>query len=205
MTTFATLKTDIEALYPHSDYTDTLKGTFVSICEAKIRRSVRVEPMVTTDESFSVSSSSTALPTRFISMRSVSLNVANDREMDYLPPARLRSAPIWDSTGNPSAYTIEGQNLIVAPAPSAAVTLHVVYYAMFASLSSPTDTNWLLTNAYDVYLYGALEEAARWALDQSRAMEYKAEFLARVDDVNGEHRWSRVSGSALFRTGGSSP
>src|SRR5512139_739337 len=98
MTTYATLKSDIEVLLPHSDYTDDLKASFVRICEAEIRRRVRVKAMETTNTAFSCTSESTALPSSFISMRSVSLNVADQRELDYMPPARLRSAGVYDST-----------------------------------------------------------------------------------------------------------
>jgi hypothetical protein len=201
MTTYAQLKSDVETLLPHSDYTDALLASFVRICEAEIRRRVRVKAMETTDTAFACTSESTALPARFISMRSVSLNVADARELDYLPPARLRSAAVYDSTGNPVAYTIEGDNLVLAPAPSS-VTLTLVYYAMFASLSDPADTNWLLTNAYDVYLYGSLRAAAEWAMDPEREMAYAAKFAKAIDECNRESRWSRVSGSALVRTGG---
>lgn len=203
MTTFATLKTDIEVLVPHSDYTDSVKATFVRICEAEIRRKVRIGPMETTDESFSVTTRSTALPSGFIAMRSVSLDSTNARNMDFLPPARLRSSKIWDASGEPSAYTIEGQNIVVAPFQ--ACTLQLVYYAMFDALSDPTDTNWLLTNAYDVYLYGSCRAAAEWALDEEREAIYARKFAQRIEEVNAEHRWARVSGSALIRTGGPAP
>ena len=167
MTTFATLKSDIEELYPHSDYTDSLKASFVRLAEAQIRRRVRVRPMETTDESFTVGARSTTLPTGFIALRSVSADVANKRDMDYLPPHRIRSAPIWELTGNPTAYTLEGESIVVAPVPESPVSLQLVYYKMFDALEGPTDTNWLLTNAYDIYLYGSLRAASEWAMDDN--------------------------------------
>jgi hypothetical protein len=205
MTTFATLKTDVAALYPHSDYTTALQNTFNRLCEAEIRRRVRVRAMETLDDAFAVSDFETALPSGFISMRSVSLNQANHRNLDYLPPARIRSAPVWDSSGDPIAYSLEGDNILIAPQPAAGTTLTLVYFKMFAALSADADTNWLLANAYDVYLYGNLKHAAIWALDPQAATGYEALFSKAVEDVNKEHRWSRVSGSALIRTGGSTP
>lgn len=201
--TFATLKTDVAALYPHSDYTATLHNTFNKLCEAEIRRKVRVRQMETTDTSFSQSTQSTSLPSRFIAMRSVSLDETGNRNLDYLTPQRLRSSRVWDETGNPKAYTIEGDNLVVAP--FTACTLHLVYYAMFAALSGDSDTNWLLANAYDVYLYGNLKHAAIWALDPQAASGYDAMFKEAIASVNREHRWARISGSAPIRTGGPTP
>ena len=137
MTTFATLKSDITEYMARSDITDALKATFVRITESEIRRSVRIGAMEVTDASFAVSSQSTALPTGFIAMRSLSNNEQNKREMDYLPPARLRSSRAMDiGAQTPTAYTIEGTNLVVAPTRSAGTTLTMVYYKAFDALQT---------------------------------------------------------------------
>ena len=96
MSTFATLKTDISSYMARSDLTESLKNTFVRIAEAEIRRKVRIGQMETTNTSFSVSSQSTALPTGFVSMRAVTNNTQNQREMDFMSPVRLRSSRIFD-------------------------------------------------------------------------------------------------------------
>jgi|9_EtaG_2_1085328.scaffolds.fasta_scaffold38903_2 hypothetical protein len=203
MTTYATLKSDITEYMARSDITDALKATFVRLAEAEIRRSVRIGAMEVTDTSFAVSNQSTALPTGFIAMRSLSNNTQNKREMDYLPPARLRSSKVMDiGSQTPTAYTIEGTNLVVAPSPSAGTTLTMVYYKAFDALSADSDTNVLLSTYYDVYLYGALRAAAEWALEPDAEGRYTQKFLAVIEQTNQEERWSRVSGSALFRTGG---
>ena len=204
MTTYATLKGDIEELYPHSDYTDTLKATFVRMCEAEIRRRLRIQQMEVTDTAFSQSAQSTALPTGWIQMRAVATNQTNKREMDYLPPVRFRSSAVLDGSGDPYAYTIEGQNLVVAPW-SSTVTLSLVYLKMFDALSGEADTNWALANAYDLYLYGSLKHAAIWAQDQQAGMAYTAIFDEVIERLNRENRWARVSGDKLFRTGGVTP
>ena len=182
---------------------DALKATFVRLAEAEIRRSVRIGAMEVTVTSFAVSNQTTALPTGFIAMRSLSNNTQNKREMDYLPPARLRSSKVMDiGSQTPTAYTIEGTNLVVAPTPSAGTTLTMVYYKAFDALSADSDTNVLLSTYYDVYLYGALRAAAEWALEPDTEGRYTQKFLAVIEQTNQEERWSRVSGSALFRTGG---
>ena len=204
MTTFATLKTDISEYMARDDITESLANTFVRIAEAEIRRTVRIGAMETTDTSFSVTAQVTDLPTGFISMRALANNAVNQREMDFLPPARLRSSVIMDQTAQqPTAYTIEGETLVVAPTPpSGGVTLSMVYYKAFDALSEGTDTNWLLTYAYDVYLYSSIRAACEWALDEQREMMFAAKASEAIEESNREDRWSRVSGSALIRTGG---
>lgn len=197
------LNADIEDLYPHSDWTAGLKATFVALAEAEIRRRVRVRAMEVTDDAFSQSAQSTALPTGFIDMRSVSLNETNQRKLDYLTPDMLRSSRVWDSSGGPHAYTIEGDNLVVAPFESA-VTLVLVYFKAFDALSAGSDTNWLLNNAYDVYLYLTLKHAAIAWLDPEAAAGYAAVADQAINNVNKEHRWSRI-GNPIRRVGGFTP
>tara|TARA_B100000700_G_scaffold328666_1_gene447267 strand:+ start:1236 stop:1856 length:621 start_codon:yes stop_codon:yes gene_type:complete len=202
MTTFATLKTDISSYMARSDLTESLKNTFVRIAEAEIRRKVRIGQMETTNTSFSVSSQTTALPTGFVSMRAVTNNTQNQREMEYMSPVRLRSSRIFDEgTGEPSVYTIEGDNIVIAPTPSSG-SLTIVYYKAFDALSADTDTNWLLANGYDVYLYGSLRAASEWAMEPDTENQYAIKFERAVEQINREDRWGRVSGSGLVRTGG---
>lgn len=205
MTTYATLKTDVSAWLSRGDLTESLIGSFVRICESEIRRKVRVGAMETTDEAFPVSARATALPSGFISMRSVSLDQEGARDLDYLPPSRLRSSGLLDSSGYPRAYTIEGTNLVLAPTPSSGTNLHLVYYAMFDGLSLDADTNWLLANAYDVYLYGTLRAACEYIMDANLEAQYQAKFQNAVEEVNISDSWGRVSGSALISTGNSTP
>ena len=202
MTTFATLKTDISSYMARSDLTESLKNTFVRIAEAEIRRKVRIGQMETTNTSFSVSSQTTALPTGFVSMRAVTNNTQNQREMEYMSPVRLRSSRIFDEgTGEPSVYTIEGDNIVIAPTPSSG-SLTIVYYKAFDALSADTDTNWLLANGYDVYLYGSLRAASEWAMEPDTENQYAIKFERAVEQINREDRWGRVSGGGLVRTGG---
>ena len=202
MTTFATLKTDISSYMARSDLTESLKNTFVRIAEAEIRRKVRIGQMETTNTSFSVSSQTTALPTGFVSMRAVTNNTQNQREMEYMSPVRLRSSRIFDEgTGEPSVYTIEGDNIVIAPTPSSG-SLTLVYYKAFDALSADTDTNWLLANGYDIYLYGSLRAASEWAMEPDTENQYAIKFERAVEQINREDRWGRVSGSGLVRTGG---
>lgn len=203
MTTFATLKADVDNFYPHSDITESLKNTFVMSCEAELRRKLRIRQMETSG-TFTQSAQSTALPTGFIQMRSVTYDAQDHRDLDFLPPNRFRSSGVLDSSGNPQAYTIEGDNLVIAPW-SSSLTLYLVYLAAFDALSGDTDTNWALTNAYDLYLYGTLKQAAIFSQDDQSVIKYSTMFNQIIEELNREHRWSRFSGDSLQRTGGPTP
>lgn len=204
MTQFSQLKADVAEFYPHSDYTETLLNTFTTLCEAEIRRKLKVLPMEVS-ETYLHDEQSTPLPERWVTFKSLTLDATYKRDMDYFPPHRFRSSGVLDSGGGePTVYTIEGRNLVIAPF-SAPVTLHRVYVQMYPSLSGPSDSNDTLASAYDLYLYGTLKHAAIWAKDLGATNTYNAMFSAAIAELNKENRWARVSGDKLARTGGRTP
>jgi hypothetical protein len=58
--------------------------------------------------------------------------------------------------GCPEKFTRLGGNWIIGPAPLVGDVVMIQYYASFPAVVSPTDTNTLLTVAWDAVLYGAL-------------------------------------------------
>lgn len=94
-----------------------------------------------------------ALPTDFIKLRSLSLL---DETLQYITPEQFI---VQTATGEPSAYTIIGQNLHLAMTPDTVYSLRLVYEARLVNLSATQTTNWLLTNFPAVYLYATLVQA----------------------------------------------
>lgn len=202
MTTYATLKSDIASWFIDEDLTSVIPS-LVRNCEAALRRSLKVRAMEVTG-TLDVSGASTALPDGFLSMRSLTRQGV-DRRLDYLSPERLREGDEWDSSGEILAYTIEGENLIVAPAPTQTVMLDIVYVKALDPLSGDSDTNWVLTNAYDVYLFGCLEQAAIYAEDVELEQKFGARFAGVVESLNREQALSRMGGSARVKRGVNTP
>jgi len=209
MTTRNELLADIDAWIARAGLsTDQDAGTFLRLAEAKITRRIRVRAQETTT-TLIASSRNTALPSDFLAMRSLSLDSTMDRTLEYLPPERIREAPIWNNQGGgltdntAQAYTIEGTNIVLAPAPSALapVTLDIVYFAKFSPLVNSNDTNWLLINNYDIYLFALLFEVATYLQDVELAGGYIDRFETGVTELERSERRARVGGSALIRTG----
>jgi hypothetical protein len=74
----------------------------------------------------------------------------------------------------------------------------MIYYAKITSLSDGNTTNWLLTKAPDVYLYGALTHAAPFLMDDQRIAVFAQIYLARVQALQDESQKSLHSGSPLI-------
>ena len=59
-------------------------------------------------------------------------------------------------------YTILGTNFLFQSSSS---TYSIDYWKQFDAFSGATDTNWLLTNHPDIYLFGSLAEAVLYTLE----------------------------------------
>lgn len=194
MSDYATLKSDIAELLVRSDLSDARLAAFVRLGEARIRRLVRIRAQESSS-SLAVTSTETALPSDFLEARSVTLDSSNGRALRPLTPDQLRSSSYVDESAEPLFYAIEGTNLLVAPATTCTVLLR--YYAAFAALSAPTDTNWLLTNAYDVYLYATARAAAEWLEDDAREDRFEGKFQKAVDELNTSDKRAYWGGGTI--------
>lgn len=68
------------------------------------------------------------------------------------------------------------------PTPDAAYTLSMFYTSSLSGLSSDADTNWLLTNYPDIYLYGALLQARQFLQDEALQV-YEQKFMILEDSL----------------------
>ena len=209
MTTRQELLNDVDAWMKRSNLTGGADiATFLRIAESKIRRRIRATDREVTTQ-LNATGRTVALPDDYLSLRSISLDSALDRTIEYLSPERIREAPIWNNSGGgltdntAQAYTIENNNIVLAPEPTATapVTLDIVYNASYAPLVNANDTNTLLTNNYDIYLYAILTAAATNIHNIELASGFSSLFEAAVVEFERSEGRKRYSGSALFRTG----
>ena len=132
---------------------DSVIPDFVALAESQIRQDVRCRAMEQSATG-TLSGTTVALPTRFAEARRV---ILNDRPQRYVTPEE------WTRQENyvTDRYTILGQNFLFQGSGD----YQIDYYQWFAALSGASDTNWLLTNHPDVYLFASLAEAAVWTRD----------------------------------------
>lgn len=200
MTTYATLRSDLKDWSARSDISDSLANSMIAVVEDWIRRDVRVAEMVTS-ETLTLDAQTKALPTGFLEARSVTMDDSQNAALQFLPPERLRESRAFYESGPPTAYTIEGLNLVVAPAPTDSPDAYLVYYKAFDALSGDSDTNALMTRAYDLYLNAAVSLVFRYVQDFAAEDRWLSAYRESVDRVMREERRRKYSGSALVTTG----
>jgi hypothetical protein len=97
--------------------------------------------------------------------------------LDYVHPEFFRSTWIERYSGNPKIFRILGNVINVKPADAANGTDYIQfqYYQKIPSLvGNDTNSNWLLTEYPNVYLYGVLTELAALQRNAEMAQLYKA-------------------------------
>ena len=205
------LQQDVQTYIGRADVAESpLFDTLLRLVEARIKRLVRPRERDVMLE-FEVGAAYYALPSDFVRMRSLTVDTdILPRSLDYYPPDALRKSPIWSNQSSfsiPGAqgYTIEGNRLLVAPAPSAdsPTSMVMVYVARYAPLEVDSDTNWLLREHYDVYLNGLLAEAADNLEDEELAGLYKPKFDRAIFEINRSENRARFPRGAGLRTVGS--
>jgi len=189
LSTFGGLKTAVASFLNRSDLTASIPD-FVVLAEADIRRDVRVQAMEAVATG-TLTGETLAHPTRYIEARRLSLDghVYEYRTpADYTELVRVSSQDtVYTSIGE-SFYILNGAN-----GDSYALT----YWAGFAAFSADADTNWLLANAPDVYLFGALRYAAIFMADDAAMTRNLAMYLSAAKRVSSQEHRSAYSGSTL--------
>ena len=198
MTTYAILKSDIAGWLLRDDLTAAIPS-FVRLAEASIRRDLRIRQMLRT-YTLTISSQSQALPEDFMEMERIVLD-STVGQLTYLPPSALFNNSAYTDGGNPCYYTIEGDYLITAPDATGNDAL-ISYYKAYSALTNDSDTNWLLTNAYDVYLYGALSHASPYIKEDERVNLWNAGYKDAIANLNRAERRSHFAGSPLAQQNG---
>ena len=153
---------------------------FIALAESRIASDLDTTDLHVTT-TMTVESASEILPDNFKGMVRFNLEGVYP-SLDYMPPDRFHSTYAVNVSGRPTAYTIEGDSIFFAPYPATSLT---ATYTYTAKPSLATDnTNRLMTNAPDVYLYASLCEAARFLLDDDMLAKYEPAYRESMDRLN---------------------
>lgn len=201
---YSELKTAVANWLDRDDLTDRIPE-FVALCEARFNRALRIRAMETKQTASTVAGQrNLALPARFIQMRNFQVNTTNLTPLQYVTPEIYDRLYGTANTGTPEVYTIIADELQFGPVPATAQTVEMLFYQSFEALSDSNTTNWVITNAPDVYLYGSLMEAEPFIMNDARLPLWATGFQTAISDLQNQDNKDRHSGSALrvMNTGG---
>lgn len=203
---YSELKTAVENWLDRDDLTDRVPE-FIELAEVRIYRNLRIRSMEGRSYTNLVSGQEYyTLPTDFIQQRNVQINSNPVKVLVYRTPEQIDKEYPGTSKGTPEVFTIIGDEIQIKEIPSSTNQLEISYYKRLPNLSATNTTNWIMTNAPDLLLYGALIEAEAYLVDDPRIPIWKSAFDESATQVNMMESKGRFSGSHLeIRTGTGNP
>lgn len=177
MTTLLTLKNDVQTYMRRDDAAFVAAiPTFIRNVEAKFRREIQHSSQEVISE-LTATGRTVDLPVDCVETRALTLQNDSRRRLDWRSAEAIREGRHWGSAGTPVEFSIEGRKIVLAPNPGDdGVTMDHVYYQAYPALVNDADSNWLLTNAYDLFLTAVLAEAAKFVQDEQKHIEWKTDF-----------------------------
>jgi hypothetical protein len=199
ITNYGTLKTAIADTLDRQDLTSVIPS-FVSLAQAQFNRKIRSHRQITRG-SLTIDAQFEALPADWletirITMDANPIRVLTQISMDDL--TRYRTA-IDNTTDAPVYFAHNGTDIELFPTPSTSYTAEISYYARMTPLSADGDTNWLLTNHPDVYLYGSLVHTAPYLKDDARIVIWSGLLAQAMDEIENESTAARFGSPLRMR------
>jgi hypothetical protein len=197
--TFSGLKTTI-ADYLNRDDLTSIIPSFITLAEAKFNRKLRVRQMVKRATA-TLDTQYFAFPSDFLQAKEFQLNTNPITYLQYVTQNQgdYGSATQFVSAGKPQFYTIIGTQIQVIPTPDTSYTGELTYYGKIPALSDSNTSNWLLTYAPDLYLYGALLEASPYLKDDERLAVWSSLYINSIGDIEIADQRASVASTPIVR------
>ena len=198
LTTYSELKTSIGDWLNRSDLTSVIPD-FISLAEAQVERTLRTRQMIVRANA-SFDAQYGAVPSDFLETKSLKLTSTNPQTpLEFLSIDALdQKAAEYTASGKPRFFGVVGGQLRIVPTPDSTYTTELTYYAKLSKLSTSNTSNWLLSSSPDIYLYGALLQAAPYLQDDARIQTWATLYERALNDLQTADDRSASSGGALL-------
>jgi hypothetical protein len=193
--TYTTLQADIASYFHRTDLTAVIPN-FITTAESFLFRELRVKELQimvtgTTTDGY------VTLPTDFGSVAKLTTTYGGvERSLDYVAQAESSVS----NFGNPSNYSLDNNKLrIWSAGTNQAYTLY--YVPKISNLGSTVATNWILDNAYDLYLYASCAEGAKYIRDDAELQKLTSLLAPIIESVKrfSERRGQPAMGSMQIK------
>lgn len=197
---YGALQTAIADWLVRSDIDDAIL-TFIDNFESVARRDPRIRFL--TSVAFDVDSVEEDLPTDYREVESLwhdgptffgEIETVGAGQLGQLGGGSGASGVVAYAALNPDALVVR-----FAPPPSDTYSLKLWYWATIERLSDELQSNWLLVEHPDIYLYGCLIESAPYVMNDQRVALWRAEYERRLTELHANTQRGQWSGS-LVRT-----
>lgn len=184
LTSYVGLQDAVAQYLQRTDLTSQIPA-FIQLAEAQIKRQLRRKSVRTT---ITIAQESTNLPSDCAEVRSLHLLTSSrwqDRPITVGTPEMLAETRARiTSAGRPIRAAMIARQLVVAPEPDRSYSADIVYFQQLTALSASQASNDVLTEAPDIYLFGALQESAAFLEHDERIDTWKKKFDDGIEEMN---------------------
>lgn len=177
---------------------DQTVPSLISLAESDINRGLRHWKMQKRSVA-EIDSQYSAVPSDWIETVRFYTTDGGTNPLELISQAELidRKALAHNTAGRPQFYAMTGGQFEFYPVPDDTYNAELVYFATVPALSDENTSNWLLTEAPDVYLYGTLVHSAPFLGEDARLATWASLYTAALSSLNITSESARYSGTGL--------
>lgn len=199
LASFSDLKAAIASFLNRDDMTSDIPD-FITLAEAQINRHIRHWRMLTS-ATLTLDAQYEALPSDWLGTKRMTITTGTTNRLEPATEAEIhaRRDGNLNTLGRPLIYAHIGANVEFWPSPDATYSVRWDYWQKIPALSDSATSNWLLTNAPDVYLYGSLIHSAPFLHQDTRVTIWAQMYSAAVKQLNDSGHMDENSGPLRMR------
>lgn len=197
---YSDLQSSVAGWLNRDDLTGAIQD-FIFLAEADLQRTIRHRFMVKRSDA-TLDSEYSATPSDWVQSVQLMLKTNPAQSLEYVTNEAMNDLKgAGSAAGRPLFYTHVGTEIQTYPAPDGdGYTGELVYYAKIPNLTDDNPTNWLLTLAPDIYLYGALIQSAPYLRDDERLGVWASIYQKKIEDMVVSDQRTRGQTSVRMRT-----
>jgi hypothetical protein len=164
---------------------------FVDLAEAKFNRRLRVRPMEATFATVDLTNGGATLPEGFLAFKELRYAGSPGWALEPRPLQWIRDQPA-EATA-PFYYAVADTEVICAPQVG---SIAGTYYSAIPALRD-NETNWLLLESPDLYLFACLEQVALYVRDKTLMDVAAAQTESLLQQIQGADNANAIGGGPL--------
>ncbi len=202
VTNYATLQTAVGTWLARSDLTADIPGFIQNWEERFYRQPKNWGRWMEASFAGTIASSVLAVPTGYLGLKYAYIDSSPAARLDRASLNQLYgSYPRGGGVGCPRLIARDLENFVFGPAPDSDYDVAGVYYAkptLIRNYAADAAAHWIIVNAPDIALYGALLEASPFLRNDTRIPTWQSFHDRAVQDYRDMNRDEDVSGSPVF-------
>lgn len=179
---------------------------FITLAEYEMFNNAETQLRIRETETISTASADArylALPPNFEKARSVLLETSNGFcNIKFQAPEQLVRQV---STGQPRFFTVVGTELEFDRAPDSAYTIQIQYYKKPDAITELNQTNIIITDYPNIYLFAVLHQVYLWSQDLEEASIYAGKMQDAIKGANKADKKARYGSTPSMSTQGAKP